>query len=123
MSDSTIKGAIKLINPIKVISDKFSVREFVVTTPDAKYPQDILFQTINDKMAVLESLGAGQQVEVSYNVRGREFNGRYYNTLDAWKIEVTGSKPVLRLCTSKMVKHSLTQLEQSCLISYQGDTR
>ena len=93
MSESTIKGAIKLINPIKVISDKFSVREFVVTTPDAKYPQDILFQTINDKMAVLESLGVGQQVEVSYNVRGREFNGRYYNTLDAWKIEVTGSKP------------------------------
>jgi hypothetical protein len=93
MSDSTIKGAIKLINPIKVISDKFSVREFVVTTPDAKYPQDILFQTVNDKMDVLESLGVGQQVEVSYNVRGREFNGRYYNTLDAWKIEVTGSKP------------------------------
>jgi hypothetical protein len=93
MSDSTIKGAIKLINPIKIISDKFSVREFVVTTPDEKYPQDILFQTVNDKMAVLESLGVGQQVEVSYNVRGREFNGRYYNTLDAWKIEVTGSKP------------------------------
>lgn len=93
MSESTIKGAIKLINPIKVISDKFSVREFVVTTPDAKYPQDILFQTINDKMDVLESLGVGQQVEVSYNLRGREFNGRYYNTLDAWKIEVTGSKP------------------------------
>jgi hypothetical protein len=93
MSESTIKGAIKLINPIKVISDKFSVREFVVTTPDAKYPQDILFQTVNDKMDVLESLGVGQQVEVSYNVRGREFNGRYYNTLDAWKVEVTGSKP------------------------------
>jgi hypothetical protein len=93
MSESTIKGAIKLINPIKVISDKFSVREFVVTTPDAKYPQDILFQTVNDRMDVLYSLGVGQQVEVSYNVRGREFNGRYYNTLDAWKIEVTGSKP------------------------------
>jgi hypothetical protein len=90
MSDSTIKGAIKLINPIKVISDKFSVREFVVTTPDAKYPQDILFQTVNDKMDVLESLGVGQQVEVSYNVRGREFNGRYYNTLDAWKVQIIG---------------------------------
>jgi hypothetical protein len=98
MSDSTIKGAIKLINPIKVISDKFSVREFVVTTPDEKYPQDILFQTVNDKMAVLESLGVGQQVEVSYNVRGREYAApgkpvKYYNTLDAWKIEVTGSNP------------------------------
>jgi hypothetical protein len=90
MSESTIKGAIKLINPVKVISDKFSVREFVVTTPDEKYPQDILFQTVNDKMAVLESLGVGQQVEVSYNVRGREFNGRYYNTLDAWKVQIIG---------------------------------
>jgi hypothetical protein len=94
MSESTIKGAIKLINPIKVISDKFSVREFVITTPDAKYPQDILFQTINDKMDVLETLGVGQQVEVSYNVRGREFNGRYYNTLDAWKVQVIGGQTV-----------------------------
>jgi hypothetical protein len=94
MSESTIKGAIKLINPIKVISDKFSVREFVVTTPDAKYPQDILFQTVNDRMDVLESLGVGQQVEVSYNVRGREFNGRYYNTLDAWKVQVIGGQTV-----------------------------
>ena len=99
MSDSTIKGAIKLINPIKVISDKFSVREFVVTTPDAKYPQDILFQTVNDKMAVLESLGVGQQVEVSYNVRGREYAApgkpvKYYNTLDAWKVQVIGGQTV-----------------------------
>jgi hypothetical protein len=43
-------------------------------------------------MDVLESLGVGQQVEVSYNVRGREFNGRYYNTLDAWKVEVIGPR-------------------------------
>jgi hypothetical protein len=41
-------------------------------------------------MDVLESLGVGQQVEVSYNVRGREFNGRYYNTLDAWKVQIIG---------------------------------
>ena len=86
MSESTIKGAIKLINPIKVISDKFSVREFVVTTPDEKYPQDIIFQTTNDKMAILDSIKPGQNVEVSYNLRGREFNGRYYNTLDAWRV-------------------------------------
>jgi hypothetical protein len=90
MADLTLKGAVKLISEVKVISDKFSVREFVVTTPDAKYPQDILFQTVNDKMAILDSIGAGQEVEVSFNLRGREFNGRYYNTLDAWKVQTTG---------------------------------
>jgi len=25
-------------------------------------------------------------VDVSFNLRGREFNGRYYNTLDVWKV-------------------------------------
>lgn len=86
MSESTIKGAIKLINEVKVISDKFSVREFVITTPDAKYPQDIIFQLTNDKMDIIKPYGVGQVVEVSYNLRGREFNGRYYNTLDAWRV-------------------------------------
>ena len=92
MSDSTIKGAIKLINPVKVISDKFSVREFVITTAD-KYPQEVIFQTVNDKMDIIAPYGQGQVVTVSFNVRGREYNGKYYNTLDAWKVqgEVTTS--------------------------------
>jgi hypothetical protein len=93
MSEFKIKGGIKLINDVKVISDKFSVREFVLTTEDSKYPQDIMFQTVNDRMSMLDTVKRGDAVEVSFNVRGREFNGKYYNTLDAWKIEVTGSKP------------------------------
>ena len=96
MSESTIKGAIKLINEVKVISDKFSVREFVITTPDPKYPQDIIFQLTNDKMDIIKPYGVGQEVEVSFNLRGREFNGRYYNTLDAWRVtgEAKPTSPV-----------------------------
>lgn len=93
MSDLTIKGAVKLINEVKVISDKFSVREFVITTPDAKYPQDIILSAVNDKMSILDSIRPGQEVEVSFNLRGREFNGRYYNTLDAWKVIGTAVIP------------------------------
>ena len=86
MSELTIKGAVKLINEVKVISDRFSVREFVITTLDPKYPQDILFQAVNDKMDMVTPLRKAQVVEVSFNLRGREFNGRYYNTLDVWKV-------------------------------------
>ena len=93
MSELTMKGAIKLINPIKVISDKFSVREFVITTPDAKYPQEVIFQTVNDKMDIIAPYGQGQEVTVSFNVRGREYNGRYYNTLDAWKVQGDATAP------------------------------
>jgi single-strand DNA-binding protein len=86
MSDLTIKGAVKLVNEVKVISDRFSVREFVITTLDSKYPQDILFQAVNDKIDMIDSLRKAQVVDVSFNLRGREFNGRYYNTLDVWKV-------------------------------------
>ena len=86
MSELTIKGAVKLVNEVKVISDKFSVREFVITTLDPKYPQDILFQAVNDRMDAVAPLKVSQVVEVSFNLRGREFNGRYYNTLDVWKV-------------------------------------
>lgn len=86
MSDLTIKGAVKLVNEVKVISDRFSVREFVITTLDPKYPQDILFQAVNDKIDMIDPLRKAQVVDVSFNLRGREFNGRYYNTLDVWKV-------------------------------------
>lgn len=92
MSEFKIKGGIKLINDVKVISDKFSVREFVLTTEDSKYPQDIMFQTVNDRMSMLNTIKRGDAVEVSFNVRGREFNGKYYNTLDAWKVERPGPR-------------------------------
>jgi hypothetical protein len=93
MSELTMKGAIKLINPIKVISDKFSVREFVITTAD-KYPQEVIFQTVNDKMDIIAPYGQGQEVTVSFNVRGREYNGKWYNTLDAWKVQGEATSPV-----------------------------
>lgn len=86
MSDLKIKGAVKLVNEVKVISDKFSVREFVITTLDSKYPQDILFQAVNDKIDMVAPLRKAQVVEVSFNLRGRDYNGRYYNTLDVWKV-------------------------------------
>ncbi len=63
MSDLTIKGAVKLINEVKVISDRFSVREFVITTLDPKYPQDILFQAVNDKMDAVAPLRKSQVVD------------------------------------------------------------
>ena len=92
MSELTVKGAIKLIKDINVISDKFSVREFVITTAD-KYPQEIIFQTVNDRMDIIAPYGEGQVVEVSFNLRGRQVGEKYYNTLDAWKVQGEAKAP------------------------------
>ena len=48
-----IQGIVKVINPTQVISDRFSKREFVITTQE-QYPQDVKFEAVKDKAAVSE---------------------------------------------------------------------
>jgi hypothetical protein len=90
-----ISGKIKVINPTKQVSDTFKKRELVITTEE-QYPQHILIDFIQDKCSVLDSFNVGEAVTVSINVRGKEYinkNGEvgYFNQLQAWKIERTGS--------------------------------
>lgn len=92
-----VAGKLVVINATQVISEKFSKREFVVEVP-GDYPQKILFQTTQDKCALLDGLQVGQEVNVSTNLRGREWispsgETKYFNTLEAWKIEKVGSAP------------------------------
>lgn len=100
MSAFKMKGVVKVIRPTQHVSDKFSKREFVVTdSSDEKYPQDIMFELTQDKTALLDSVMEGQEVEVSFNLRGREWKSpqgdvKYFNTLNAFKLDTIGAAPV-----------------------------
>lgn len=87
-----LTGKLKKIDPIVKVSDKFSKREFVLTDDSSQYPQDILFQSVQDKCTLLDSYNVGDVVQVSFNLRGREWTSpqnevKYFNTLEAWRIE------------------------------------
>ncbi len=87
-----ISGKIKLIHETQSFSSGFTKREFVVTTGDSKYPQDIKFETIKDKCNMLDSYSPGQDVQVNFDIRGNEYNGRYYVNLNCWKIQAGGGQ-------------------------------
>lgn len=82
-----LTGKVKLIQDLQTFNSGFTKRELVVTVEDGKYPQDINLEFVQDKVALLNSLQVGQDVTVAFNIRGREYNGRYYNNLQAWKIQ------------------------------------
>ncbi|MDC0088149.1 DUF3127 domain-containing protein [Akkermansiaceae bacterium] len=86
------KGNIKLINETQTFPSGFSKREFVVTVGDDKYPQDIKYEVVKDKCSLLDNFAMGQEVEVSFDIRGNEYNGKYYVNLACWKIFGTGSQ-------------------------------
>ena len=79
-------GKIKLINDVQTFPSGFSKREFVVTTGDSKYPQDLKFEVVKDKCSILDSYKEGQEVSVNFDIRGNEYNGKYYVNLSCWKL-------------------------------------
>ena len=88
----TISGTIIEIFPTQQVSDKFAKREFAVET-EGDYPQQVGLEFQQDKCSILDSYQVGQQVIVSYNLKGRVWtnpadgSNRYFNTLSAWKID------------------------------------
>jgi hypothetical protein len=96
MSDFKVEGVLKHIGDTVVVSEKFSKREFVLTVPHDQYPQHVAFQLTQAKCDNINSYGVGQNVTVSFNLRGREWTSpqgevKYFNTLEAWRIESAGS--------------------------------
>ena len=87
-----IKGIIKKISESVQISDRFRKREFVVeysNNPD--YPQPLQFEMVQDRCELLDSFQEGQEVEVHFDLRGREWTNpqgqvKYFNSLQAWKL-------------------------------------
>lgn len=93
-----LSGTLKVKNDTVQVSEKFSKREFVLTDASSMYPQDIMFQLTQDKCNLLDAVNVNDQIEVSFNLRGREWTSpqgevKYFNTLDAWRIEKVGAAP------------------------------
>lgn len=90
-----IKGNVKKINDVVVISEKFSKREVVITTDDM-YPQDIMVQFSNKSLEQVDKIKVGQNVVIAFNLRGREWvnpegESKYFNTIEGWRVSQEGA--------------------------------
>ena len=85
-----LTGTLKVLQDTQTFASGFSKREFVIEVPDGKYPQLIKFGALKDKISILDSVSIGDELTVTFDVRGREYNGNYYVDLNAWKISGGG---------------------------------
>ncbi len=54
------------------------------------FPKKVCMTAWGDKADALLSASAGEELKVSFDVESREYNGRWYTDLKAWKIESAG---------------------------------
>lgn len=90
MASYELEGTVKVILEAQTFASGFTKRDFVVTTKEDRYPQDIKFECVKDRIAMLDSINEGDDVTVSFDLRGNEHNDRYYVNLQAWRIQSTG---------------------------------
>ena len=66
-------------------------QEFILEYQDGNYPADVMVTAFgSDKVADLDRYQVGDAVKVSFNLRAREYNGRWYNDVRLWKIAPAG---------------------------------
>lgn len=63
-------------------------QEIVVET-DGQYPKKICISVWGDKLDNIP-LELGVYLNVDFDLESREFNGRWYTDVKAWKVEVAG---------------------------------
>ena len=85
-----IKGTvIKILNAESGVSragKEWKKQEFVIETQD-QFPRKVCFTLFNDKVSLLDQIQEGKEVDVSFNVESREYNGRWFHNINAWKID------------------------------------
>lgn len=89
-----IKGKVHEIGELQQVSETFKKRDLIIEyAENPTYPEYIRFEALQDKTALFDSLKVGDEVEVSFNLRGRPWTDKagktsYFNSLVVWKLNV-----------------------------------
>ena len=84
------KGSVKqVLSPLtfeKKDGTSGNKARFILTT-EAKYNPDVYFEVLSDKAkGDISNINVGDMVEVEFNLSSREYNGKYFHNVNAWKI-------------------------------------
>lgn len=85
-----ITGKLITILPMEAGTSKsgkdWEKQSFAIDTY-AQFNPEVCFSLFgSEKIEILKKFQLGQEIEVSFNISSREFNGKYYHNIDAWRI-------------------------------------
>lgn len=86
-----IVGKIIVIGATETIGAKEFKKRLLVVKTEEQYPQNIPVEFTQDKTFVLDKFAVGDLVKVGINLRGSEWQGKYYANIQGWKIDKTDS--------------------------------
>lgn len=70
----------------------WSVQQYVIETHE-QYPKKLCFEVFGEDKINQFNIQIGEELTVSFDINAREYQGKWYNSFRAWKIERATSQP------------------------------
>jgi hypothetical protein len=88
----TIEGKILFISEETTVGQKQLPKiSFVIEeNSDREFKNSIMIDLLGEKIDLIKAYKVGDGVRVFLNYRAREYDGRWFNSIGAWKIESLG---------------------------------
>lgn len=91
----TIIGKLIHVGDVEQVGQNAVDKRTIALETVEQYPQQIGIDLMKEKTGLVKSNDVGRQVTVHVNLRGREYNGKYYVNLNGWKVEFNDSPPAV----------------------------
>ena len=86
----TLKQKLEVEQGRSKAGKEWKSQSFVLNT-GAQYNPDVCFKLFGeDKIQLIENVNDGDELEVDFNLSSREWNGKWFTSADAWKINKVG---------------------------------
>lgn len=85
-----LTGKVYKVLPLQTFESGFTKRVAVIET-EGEYPQKLPIEFLKDRTVMLDNITEGQLVTVDYDLRGSEWNDKFFLSAVAWKIDAKTS--------------------------------
>jgi hypothetical protein len=95
MALDVIGKIIQVMDPVRGTSKAgkdWVKQEFILETQET-YPKKICIGMMGEKTNEISKYRVEDMVKVHLNIESREYNGKWYTNINAWKIEQAGTNP------------------------------
>lgn len=113
-----VEGKLHKVFDTESKSATFQARDFVIELAGT-YPNYIKFQLTQDRCSLIDGHNEGEMIKVYFDLRGREWNGKYFTNLNAWKVE--GAAPAATATDTPPVEDSFPTASDEPNIEYNDD--
>ena len=87
-----IRGKVHEVGAVQQVTESFKKRDLIVAyAENPQFVEYIRFEATQDRVNIFDNLGINDEIEVSFNLRGRPWTNKdgvttYFNSLVAWRV-------------------------------------